>query len=497
MNRIALVVSTFVASSFAVGGFACSSSSSTAPPASDGGTDGSTASVVTGITIANGDLVPAFSPTVTDYEVTSLTTLVPTSITVAGADATIAGTHVTAGTPYQTTLTALDDATVIAVEAKDAQGNPVTYKIHTNPKDRPTYTTSSVASPKPGLIYLTPIPATVATLPNRDPNAPTPSYLYIVDASGVLKYYKKVPAYAFDFKPQKLANGTVRYTYIVEKGDPGISSTTNPCTVVVMDDKFTQLKTYELLATAKHPAFGADVHDFLLLDDDHYILESYLEETVTNVPSVASQPLVTAVVQEVQGGQVVFDWDSKDLPELYTDTEMTLNGSGPSVDYVHLNSIAIDPSNQNLVVSLRYADELLELDRKTAAVVWKLGGKSDQFGLAAADKSSHQHDASFLGQNHLLMFDNGSATSTTKIREYQIDPTGHAATVLAAMPVDTHYSVAMGSVQKIDNSYFIGWGVLHSDDTAGVTEIDATTKQKSFELTWQLGYASYRAFKFQ
>jgi len=115
--------------------------------------------------------------------------------------------------------------------------------------------------------------------------------------------------------------------------------------------------------------------------------------------------------------------------------------------------------------------------------------------IASADKSSHQHHIRFLGPNHLMMFDNGNASTLSTVREYQIDPVGHTAQALAAVPIDGHYSSAMGSAQKINGHYFVGWGYRQANES-DVTEIDATTQQKSFEMSFQDGYVSYRALKF-
>ncbi len=234
-----------------------------------------------------------------------------------------------------------------------------------------------------------------------------------------------------------------------------------------------------------------------LIDDNHWIIESYIGQTVTNVPGFASANVVGAIVQDVQGGNVAFDWQSTTVPELYTDSTEGNNYAQPAYqDYNHLNSLEIDPANGNYVVSLRHDDAVAELDKTTGAIVWMLGGAGDQFGLAPADKSSHQHFVRFLGPNHLMMFDNGNASKTTKIREYQIDPVAHTAQVLAAVTVDAHFSVAMGSVQKLGNRYFIGWGYRGANDS-DITELDATTHEKSFELTFTNGYLSYRALKYE
>ncbi len=80
-------------------GCALGACSSPAPP-----------SPVVGITISTGDLTPPFSTNVLEYEVTSLTTMVPVSITVTGQDVTINGAAARDGVPQDVTIPSLDDA---------------------------------------------------------------------------------------------------------------------------------------------------------------------------------------------------------------------------------------------------------------------------------------------------------------------------------------------------------------------------------------------------
>ena len=469
-------------SSFAVLAAALFACSSPAPPAP---------STVTGITVSTGDLLPPFSPDVFSYELTSLTTLVPVDFTVTGQDVTIGGAPAKNGVPFTMTVPALDDATSIAIQATDAKGAPVTYTIHTVPQQRPRYDVTTLSSPEPGLIFLTPSQLVGAT--------GGPNFVYILDETGKLVFYKSTLQAVADFEKVVLPNGTVRYTYVEENQpmDPKAWPLL-PSTAYVLDDHFRQLQTIQLAAGGDHPAAPVDVHEFRLLDDDHWILQSYLPETVTNVPGYASAAVASGVVQEVKSAGVLFDWQTTSVPALYTqsdDGNDYTNANGMLADYNHLNAFDIDPSNGNLVLSLRHCDEVVELDHATGAIVWTFGGAGDEFGLAAADKPSHQHHVRFLAPNHLSMFDNGNATKLTKLREYQIDPVAHTAQVLAAVTVDNHFSTAMGSVQKINGHYFVGWGYRRAGES-DVTELDAVTQIKSFELSFQDGYVSYRALKF-
>lgn len=72
-----------------------------------------------------------------------------------------------------------------------------------------------------------------------------------------------------------------------------------------------------------------DGHDFVLLGDRNWITESYVAETVDNIPAELNpNPLgskvVAAVIQEVKDGKPVFTWKSTDHPELYALSEKAM-----------------------------------------------------------------------------------------------------------------------------------------------------------------------------
>src|SRR5262249_41246539 len=139
---------------------------------------------VTNITVSTGTLVPAFSPDVFVYEVTSLTSLVPVDITVTGQDVTINGDPAKDGVAHPTPISALDDAVDIAISATNAKGAPVTYNIRTVPQQRPHYDVTVSNSPTPGQILVAPFQLVGAT--------GGPSFLYILDETGKLVYYLAV-----------------------------------------------------------------------------------------------------------------------------------------------------------------------------------------------------------------------------------------------------------------------------------------------------------------
>jgi hypothetical protein len=141
-------------------------------------------------------------------------------------------------------------------------------------------------------------------------------------------------------------------------------------------------------------------------------------------------------------------------------------------------------------------DEITKINRQTGEIIWRLGGKRNQFEfINDPDGFNYQHDVRRLANGHITIFDNGNYHTPPYSRaiEYQLDEG-----LLKAEKVfefrhnpDIH-SGKLGNVQGLSTgNTIIGWG-LHK---TAVTEIrpDGTTV---FELDFTDNVYSYRAFRF-
>ena len=83
-------------------------------------------------------------------------------------------------------------------------------------------------------------------------------------------------------------------------------------------------------------------------------------------------------------------------------------------DWTHVNSVAYDPKDGNLVVSIRNQDWVIKIDYQNGSgnldIVWTLGQDGD-FTLSTGnplDWFSYQHDAEFQSNGALTLFDDGN-----------------------------------------------------------------------------------------
>ena len=171
--------------------------------------------------------------------------------------------------------------------------------------------------------------------------------------------------------------------------------------------------------------------------------------------------VVGAVIQELDNNKhVIFQWRSFDHFKV-TDVvgeDLTAN----VIDAVHPNTIEVDNDGQ-LLLSSRHMDEITKIDRTTGAIIWRWGGKNNQFSYSNDTVGfSHQHSIRRTPAGSLILFDNGNYHTPPASRavEYSMDETNKTVTLLwqfAHTPeID---ATAMGSVQRLPNgNTLIGWG---------------------------------------
>ena len=306
-------------------------------------------------------------------------------------------------------------------------------------------------------------------------NLVDPSYSFILDMDGNVIYYRghpKVNQSMFHLKKVALPNGKIRYTTHVQDGW-GLDNSYVVGYHLIMDENFHELDRVKVLKTEKHDALLADEHDILMLDDGHYIVIG--QDIVETVLPDGKRSLVThSVIQEQKNGKVLLDWDSKEHPELQKACyEKCPEIHDYNADYIHTNSLFIDPMDNNLLVSAASGYYIMKLDRKTGKILWILGGKSNQFKMLKESEFIRQHDVQILSDGRLLMFDNHFSSLPQELMKYHkkffnnqqaqililgLDEKTKQISSVENIPLN-FWSPYMGSVQKLENEeWFIGCG---------------------------------------
>ncbi len=262
-----------------------------------------------------------------------------------------------------------------------------------------------------------------------------------------------------------------------------------------IDSSYNIVKTYQ----AKN-GYRTDIHDLQILPDDHVLIMIYdiQEMDMTAYGGLPNAQVTGLVIQEQDSdGNVVFQWRSWDHFEF---EESAVDLTRANIDYVHGNSFELD-SDGNLIISSRGMDEVTKIDRQTGEIIWRLGGKANQFTFVNdPEPFFSQHDARRLDNGNITIFDNHAGPGSTYARavEYKLDVPNMTATLVWEYRSGA-MSQAMGNVQRLPNgNTMIGWGTLYPS----LTEV-----KPNGEIAFELSLDppddpnqvrnSYRAFRFE
>jgi hypothetical protein len=230
---------------------------------------------------------------------------------------------------------------------------------------------------------------------------------------------------------------------------------------------------------------AGDEHEFAITPRDTALITFY--EQRGDVIDSGLQEL------DIATGRVLFEWHALGHIAL-SESYAKRRGKAP-FDYFHINSVE-SGADGNLLVSARNTHAVYEINRRTGAVIWRLGGKRSDFGMGAGTTFAWQHDARWRSPTTISLFDDGAAPAVEKQSRallLHVDLRRRKVTLLHAY---THpkrlLSGSQGNMQLLrDGHVFVGWGAQ-----PWFTEFAAGGKVV-FDGRFVKGADSYRAYKFE
>src|SRR5947208_5415511 len=232
----------------------------------------------------------------------------------------------------------------------------------------------------------------------------------------------------------------------------------------------------QLVALGHETIYGFH-HDAQRLPDGSLVVLGYPERTVT-INGVPTNYIGEQLVVLDQDFHVVWAWDAFDYLDVNRGPvlgEITRPGPGggptsvvpvlPAVDWLHVNAVSLSPTDGNLVLSIRHQDWVIKIDYRNGAgdghVIWRLGQGGD-FTVNSTDANpwfSHQHNAHYIDDHTLILFDNGNTRRAS-------DPNAHSRgqvwaldeqTMTATLGVNADlgsYSGALGAAERLSNGNY-------------------------------------------
>ena len=177
-------------------------------------------------------------------------------------------------------------------------------------------------------------------------------------------------------------------------------------------------------------------------------------------------------------GSLLWEWHTADHFDV-TDTSFTTLEGVTVLNLTHGNSIEID-ADGNYLFSFRNLNEVTKVDASSGEVVWRWGGRRNEFTLLGDPKGSfeQQHGVRSVGPGEIQFLDN-SYEAPSRLVRYTIDESSRTAT-LEWEYIDgpeVHTQVG-GSTQ----GYPDGGGLVSIGRAGRVVEVDASG-HKRWELT--------------
>jgi len=349
----------------------------------------------------------------------------------------------------------------------------------TLPTDIPFYTVMQTADTSDeGYIFVAPFYWTESTMG---------SYLLILDSNGEIVYYQSVAddLNAFDFIKQ--SNGLL--SYFDQKN--GI--------YYLLDSHYKIVDSYQAAN-----GYRADLHEFLILPNGYALLMANDLETVDMskvVPGGKFDASVTGlVIQEMDPSKnVIFEWRSWDHVKF---TDSTADLAAQEIDLIHGNAMDIS-SDGNLLLSSRNLSEITKINLQTGKIIWRLGGKANQFDFVNDQMFAFQHDVRQLPNGDITIFDNHGTTENpapSRGVEYKVDETNMTVTNVWSYTHSPYvFGTYMGDVQRMSNGdNFLGWGAAYDGPGyvfVSMTEVDPNNNV-ILEITFDQPYVSYRALRY-
>ena len=198
-------------------------------------------------------------------------------------------------------------------------------------------------------------------------------------------YYRDSGEKVSDFRVH-MVDGKVFYSYFVEAGErtPNQIISNSKGEIprlarMILDENYLVYDWVEYLVPSESvPKEQPIEKTFLMLGDKHYLLSAHVGKRVDNIPeelphSEAGTRIAAIVLQEVKDGQLIFEWDSAEYPELY---ELSIKGNdfynreSLWADYAHLNSAVIDKTDGNLICYFENSSIIIKINRDTGEILW-------------------------------------------------------------------------------------------------------------------------------
>jgi hypothetical protein len=243
------------------------------------------------------------------------------------------------------------------------------------------------------------------------------SYGLVIDNSGRVVWYRRFPnGPGLNFQPQPNGRYAAR--------PPAAAGETASWMEISVGGDITRT-----LGCAH--GYPPRMHDMIAEPDGSYWLlcdETRTMDLSAQGESPHARVLGTNVQHRGPSGDSLFEWSPFDHFDVDVSILQTVDRTMPVINWTHGNALDVD-SDGNLLVSFRNLSEVTKIDTHTGAVVWRMGGKKNQFTFddVPAPVFVGQHGLRATGVGQLTLLDNLGSPLGSRAERYVVDDAHHAA----------------------------------------------------------------------
>ncbi|HBS85895.1 MAG: hypothetical protein A2W91_08930 [Bacteroidetes bacterium GWF2_38_335] len=279
--------------------------------------------------------------------------------------------------------------------------------------------------------------------------------------------------------------------------ESGYISYWGPGEFIIIDSAYQPKDTFHCM-----DGYSTDWHEFVHLSTGHAFVISYDPHEMLVIiedDTIGTSFVEGFVFQELDADKnVILLWRSWDHFKISDATHTDFTNL--LLAYVHGNALAV-ANDGNILISSRKLDEITKINRNTGNIIWRLGGKNNQFEFINDTMMfNRQHHITQLENGNITLFDNGEFhhKKISYAKEYKLNEINRTAELVWSFQhPDSIFSSKMGSVQRLPNgNTFICWGLLNLDGNPHITEVDSANNiVYEIKINEPYNYL-YRAFKF-
>ncbi|MGH2910803.1 MAG: arylsulfotransferase family protein [Solirubrobacteraceae bacterium] len=254
-----------------------------------------------------------------------------------------------------------------------------------------------------------------------------------------------------------------------------------------------------------HAADGmkGDLHEFVITPQDTALFTTFgvaHGEIPSRHGGLRRGPYWYCCCQEVDiaSGRLLLQWRSDANVPFSASHHGLPHRHRTPWDYFHMNSITVDPVDNNLIISSRNLWQVYKIARSTGETIWRLGGEGSDFELEPRAKFAWQHHVTAHHHGIYTIFDNeaGPPREASQSRALVVRVDEERRTVRFVREyhhVPPVLAPALGSMQALDDGgVFVGWGKpswFTEWDRDGAVVLDAHladgVSYRAFQQPWR------------